>query len=763
VTDISPQTDDEVARVISEVQRGRRVSEEEADELRERMEAEAEAEDGDSASASAADAEQSDESQSSSAPARQLPDKRSAKGRQRRRKKTADEPTPEPEEDIRDLDSLQAKYKVGDDPEWSVRIYRLHPPFFPGNINAQGFYDEYHHPISEEFVAREYGGGKYEARIYGPQKNGNGRQSYARIQFTIPGPPNYDRLPTAVRESIAAHQDAQASGKGGSTVSGPVVQGGGSAGITEPPGLVQQAFRYFSDRLDLVEKDRTKMLEERRTRRDDSESPRMVEYIREISKEAADARANAEREAREIERQHYQQRERELSLETRRLREEAQSSSRSVFGDVERIVSMLKNDETTTKIMDSVLDKHRTEVDAMRAAHSREIESMRQAHEREMTAIREMHARDLEGRDRHWEARVQRLEDQLAQERNERRRDEERYTERLRDERDRYDERLRIAEDRAKEREESRVSTIVSAWESKYQTMEASKDNRIDSLVSELDRLRRENDDLRQRQREEGDVFHQIDRSKQLMQFARDMTGTDGGAEAAAAAGSIPEIFAKAAGDRLPQILGTVLHGFGVGGGGPQVFPGAPPGVMPPAMPPGAPPPRMMPPPPPPGPAVGPQRRPRMHVMPDVEEVISHDEAQEDEYERRRRPPRRTSRGAAPAAEPPPPPPTGGAPAAAPAAPPAARSGPPPVSQETVVIVAQHLAEAIDRGDDVREFFDKVRRAVPEQYLRQMAQFPADQVIAAIGQLQPQSEVLSPAGQRFTREVWAALQEAYVG
>ena len=56
---------------------------------------------------------------------------------------------PAVEENVKTLGDLMARYRIGEDPDFRVLIYRLWPKTFPGGILAEGYYATYDQPITE--------------------------------------------------------------------------------------------------------------------------------------------------------------------------------------------------------------------------------------------------------------------------------------------------------------------------------------------------------------------------------------------------------------------------------------------------------------------------------------------------------------------------------------------------------------------------------------------------------------------------------------
>jgi hypothetical protein len=187
-------------------------------------------------------------------------------------------------------------------------------------------------------------------------------------------------------------------------------------------------------------------------------------------------------------------------------------------GTIKEIVDMVRpnrpDNAVSQELMNSLLSKHSTEIEAMRAAHVREIDATRSAHLREIESLRQSHERDRDSDRRDSVSREQRLADQLEQVREERRRDLEMHRQ-LQDQR----------EAASKEREQSRVGLVETMWQARMRSTEEAFNFRIQSLSAETERLRGELSDLRSKARDDGDVYSQIEKAKQLLEVARDVGG----------------------------------------------------------------------------------------------------------------------------------------------------------------------------------------------------------------------------------------------
>lgn len=301
--------------------------------------------------------------------------------------------------------------------------------------------------------------------------------------------------------------------------------------VTENTSVTQQALKTLEKVSDDAQK-RAKTLEDRMyngaasgvaeaTKMADivrDESDKRVQLLREqAEREARYLREQSDREAKLLE-QRLQERDRELE----QLRGEVRQMQQAAPGTIREIVDMVRpnrpDGSISQEVMNSLLSKHGIELEAMRSAHAREIEATRAAHLREIESIRQSNERDRDADRREAAAREARIADQLAQVREERRRDME-MNRQMQEQRD----------SSSRDREQSRVELVDTMWQARMRSAEEAANFRIAALSAEAERLRGEIADLRSKAREDGDVYSQIEKAKQLLDVARDMGGGSSG------------------------------------------------------------------------------------------------------------------------------------------------------------------------------------------------------------------------------------------
>ena len=393
------------------------------------------------------------------------------------------------------------KFKVGQDPDMSIQLFRTYPKIFPNGVVAEGPLDAFPTPIDEEYIASTYGGGMYEIYAMGPGKGGHGKRRFSKFTIKIPGAADSSKPSSLVRDAS----------KGEARMQAPVV-----AAPSENVGVVQQALKTLEKTSDDAQK-RAKALEDRfysGAASGIAESAKFTGLVREeFDKRAALLREQGERETQRLE---ERLRDRDQVIES--LRGEVNKMQNATPGMFKEMADALRpqpgNGVAGQEMVNSLLTKHAAEIEAMRGGHAREVEATRAAHMREIEAMRASHDREREGDRREAAAREQRVVDQLASAREERVRDREMSKE------------MQEARDTAsRDREQNRIDLVETMWQARIRSAEESTNFRVNSLSAELERLRGELAELRSKAREEGDVYAQIERAKQLLDVARDGVG----------------------------------------------------------------------------------------------------------------------------------------------------------------------------------------------------------------------------------------------
>jgi hypothetical protein len=699
------------------------------------------------------------------------------------------------------------KFKVGQDPDMSIQLFRTYPKIFPNGVVAEGPLDAFPTPIDEEYIASTYGGGMYEIYAMGPGKGGHGKRRFSKFTVKIPGAADFTKPSSLVRD---------AANKGEPRMQVPVVPQASSENV----GVVQQALKTLEKTSDDAQK-RARVAEDRVINgatngateavkfssmlRDESDkrvqllqdqSQRESQLLRDQSaREAQLLEERAQRESQHLREQAerdkglLEERLRERDQQLNELRGEVTKMQSVVPSSIKEIVELIRPQQAPgvgQDMMNSILTKHAAEIEAMRGGHAREVEATRAAHLREIDSMRSNYEREREGDRREAAAREQRVVDQLEQAREERRRDNEMHKQ-VQEQRDTA----------SRDREQSRSALEETMWQSRMRSAEDSTNFRVNSLNAELERLRGEVADLRSKAREDGDVYTQIERAKQIIDVARDGVGGGlSGADAemptpmpqqAAPKGMIEQLVEY--GPMIGKVVTDIVNSDAVGGGkknkrrqqqpppmgsvintpqGRMVV--TPQGYVPeylyaqqvqgqqnhqPRM-------FQQPQPQPQQPQQGP---PRQYVQ--MQQQPGQPQGQQRPQEQQRpqgQQPRRTSR------------PQDGESAlqthsaqvenvvVAPniyEAQEQMAGAKEPLSGTAASFVARAIDDGLNAAMEVDEFINSIRGKVPETYLQDLVKYTAPEIIASVREHAPKSLVLSPGGVEFTVNVMRRLRAMY--
>jgi hypothetical protein len=646
------------------------------------------------------------------------------------------EPLPEPEEVVKDIGLLVERYGIGTDPDFCLEIHRINPKYH-GSHQIGGFLEAVEAPIDRGYIQDKYGGGTYRVVAKGPGKSGARNKWYASCTENISGEPRLTR---------SAYGEP---GRDGGVLGGDPSRTG-TGPLAEPPSIVLQAFKTISDGAK-DERDKRDGLERELRERLTSggtEQATMINLMKEVYEGRAKDSSDQLEARLERERQVADDRLKERDVQLDDIRRELRSGGNNNIAEtIREILPHVKSDGDAAKQwLDSVLAKHRDELQAVRDSYAREVDSIRAAHQRELEATRDAHARGLEAEREAGRNREQRSQDIIDRERDERKRDHDQHK--------RYIDDIEI---RWKERLENQRQMDGAHAESRFETMRNGLETQNQYLRDELDRVRREVEDIRTKQQDAGDPESQIQKARALLEMSKDLAGGSGGGIAEAIGGW--DGFLKGVGDRFPEVLhaiGNAVTGRpAVGGGGPQMVMTpqgpmiqTPQGLVPPR---GAPPPMLG---GGGGAAAAPPRR-RRRVMPDLDELYSEREMEteprrvpDDRDERPRyRPTRermttqgaREERGPVEARD------------VAPERPPAAR-----ITKQDATILSKMIDDAIERGYEPEQFIDEIAKDAPPPMMKAIASLSSEEVLAAFEEHAPDTTALTPGGKKFVR---GALRE----
>jgi len=675
---------------------------------------------------------------------------------------------PKVAQNVKTLDDLYSKYGIGDDPDFKIQVWRTWPKTYPGGKKADGFYDTWEMPLSYEQIQTEYGGGAYRITVMGPHPSQPNRQKhYDSIAISLAGDPKYSRVPRALQGQEGAESTTPAA----FPLPQPMMQ------TQESPKLAEAALNMIENVAKREREDRHRTEEQASVRL--TEARGMVEPLVEAERRRADDILAAERRLNEHREQAAQERleqERQARMEERQRAEQAQNS-RGSFADELRAMKdsglLGRDDGVAREMLKQVLEKHRSELDTIQAQHVSLVESIRTGHAAEVLAVRDAHRREMEAEREASRSREARIEERLSSEREERRRDQERARQTL-------EERDLQWKDRVGQQEQ----ILKTSWEARHSSLVSTHENRVQWLQGEIDRLKQDNYDYRQKRDEMGDPIAQITKMAELQHVMREAIGVTATAAPATSAGGIglsggedwKATLAEGAMERLPDIMQGIFGGgvaqqqiqqpqYTLG----QIVPTpqgemmvvqGPDGQMQfapraaveahqralAAAPSGG---GLL----APGAKSKPKKKPaRLSIsavqnfaegLPRRRPAWEGGGMDEEESTTPPAPPRMTSRRSAPAEA---------------TAEPLELSS---AERQGIQMVAKLVHDAVNQAEEPEEFVARVIGQYDPGMLRQIiGQYTTDQIIQAIRQLQPHSAGATPAGQRFVRDAFGQLRNA---
>jgi hypothetical protein len=487
---------------------------------------------------------------------------------------------PKPEENVKTLGSLIAKYSIGQRPDFKLQVYRTWPKIFSGNRKADGFLDDYSEAIDEAFIQNEYGGGDYTVKVVGPHSNSNlGTRHYESVRVSIQGLPKEHRV-SRLQQTTDAREQSQ-----GPQVAPPRHE--------DNPKIVEIVMGTLKDAISSERDERRRVearaevgLAEARAFADplvNAEQRRHDDVIR-LERERADSEKRAMEDRAAVERERADERQRALEAalaEQRRLTEEVQrkmvdmenarrdeennrpsigSQFREImqaFPKPEPVVQQVPQRgelELAGKVVDQSSERHRAEIEAMRSNHAAVIDSLRSGHEREIAATRDANAREIAAEREAQRHREQRHDEQLKMERGVHEREvagareaamrelaaereswrhrELRYEDQIkqeREERRRDQDHARSAQEErdraAKDRLDTTEINLKTQWEARLAMVETNNSERIRWLQSEIDKKVTEVSEVRGKLQDTHDPVVQMSRFREFREAARDGLG----------------------------------------------------------------------------------------------------------------------------------------------------------------------------------------------------------------------------------------------
>jgi hypothetical protein len=477
-----------------------------------------------------------------------------------------------PVENVKSLGDIIAKYNIGNSTEFKLQVWRTYPKLFPGGVKADGFYDTWDQPLTEELIQSEYGGGNFRIVVMGPHPTKpNTLKHYDSVSLNLAGTPKYDRQPKAVQQN-------QSSAAPSVDMPSPMLMMG-----QENAKLSETAMKLA---VDMASKER-----EERIRVEDKADAKAATALSatlpaiEAERRRADDLIRAERDRSEMERRMMQERFEESRGEQRKLLErieQMESNRPNMAAELKEILPFMQqprdtgeNNKTAERMMESVLDKHRVEMESMRTQQQQMIDnlnkqqesmvaSMRSSHQHEISTMREAAARELQSERESGVRRLERADDQLKMEREERRRDQERHKD------------LLEANERTwKERLEMQIASLNASWESRHQSVLGTHETRALWLQQEIDRLKADLSDTKARMSDNSDPIAIVHKAKEIREAIggpEHSSSGPSGSSGGIGMGGVEDwknLAVEGLTERAPQLL-QVLGGLLSGQGGQQ-------------------------------------------------------------------------------------------------------------------------------------------------------------------------------------------------
>lgn len=230
-----------------------------------------------------------------------------------------------------------------------IKVYRTEPERYK-NMSIKGYLCTYNEPITEERIADDYGGGKYQLKIRRPDKNGS-MQYFKHKTVNLPGPPKIDQ-----------YDDRQESA---------------SARASEDPTLASQALDTMRGLLDDVKKG-------------NGNSGLDVNLIRTLM-EPVQAQIEQMRDA------NHSLQEALAQKETRML----------------ELLTQKPDTSRSDALLEKVWDSESRRIEALRENHDSEIRQLRENHREDIKRLEARHENDIRDRERSREREIENLQRSL--------------------------------------------------------------------------------------------------------------------------------------------------------------------------------------------------------------------------------------------------------------------------------------------------------------------------------------------------------------
>lgn len=475
---------------------------------------------------------------------------------------------PKPVENVKTLGDLVARYRIGSDPEFKMQLHRSSPKLFSGPqgpIKLDGYYGTYDFPLTDDYIRDEYGGGVYRVVVVGPNPTSpNVPKHYESVSLNFPGDPRFDRVPRAVSDVVHGQQ------QGAQVPMMPPMMAG------DDPKIVQTVMNVLKE---TITEERTERKEEAaRAKSDVQAAAAMQAPVIAVHEKRADDIAKYEAQLRESEvgavREQLaaeRQRSERLEREMQEIRNAMQSAPREstveiVKGMAEVMRPLVDRPpaaapdtgvrDMAENMVKDLTARHAEELRRIEQSHTASLDALRSAHAAEKAAAHQAHLNEMQSERDAARRREERLDEQLKMERDERRKDDDRFRQQTKDRDQNWEDRL------SQQREQ-----LNQNWENRLQMTNTSNETRISLLQSEIDRLKGEISEARAKLHDQNDPLAMVHKADELRTALGapapgSQPSSSGGIGIKTEEGEWKNILAEGVSDRLPNILDVLGRRF---------------------------------------------------------------------------------------------------------------------------------------------------------------------------------------------------------
>ena len=379
--------------------------------------------------------------------------------------------------------------------EYDALLIRQQPQTWK-HRNVHGYIASFTHPVDEDFIRGNFGGGVYDIRIRGPHPRTGKKGFLTGGRVKISGDPVISPL----EKDLDGRDEAEI-----------------SPAMNIAPHLNEDnnsSYKWMERREAEASKEakklRERLFEEALKSKDDgSTTDKAMQYIQESTKRAIDAeRRSAERILEE------------------------QEKTRMEF---DRLTARMQNSGIPPEMLQTLTEQHRSEMNALNESRNVQIQQTHDRSEHEIKSLRERYEREIANLQDKMQERIDRAEDQYRRELDRNREESDRRYDKLNEEWQRRidQEKQGTRSDResferhnsmqvehmkslhdsqvAQERSQHESSSvqIKSQYESQIKMQETSLQARIDSMTMELERVRADLSVAQTKVQDQGDLATQ--------------------------------------------------------------------------------------------------------------------------------------------------------------------------------------------------------------------------------------------------------------